>query len=334
MIKFGIIGCGVIGGIHAQVIAGLEGEAKLIGVCDYSVERAEAFAKEYGVTAYNSYEEMLADPEIDAVAVCTPSGLHKDQAVKALLAGKHVLLEKPMALNAADAKEIIEAEKKSSKLLSVVSQLRCSPDIRELRETINSGCLGQIVFVDLYMKYWRDPSYYSESGWRGTFAMDGGGALMNQGIHGIDTVNLLMGKPRVVASKVKTLYHKIETEDTAAAIVEYPCGALGVIEGSTAANPGFERKIVINGTRGYAVLKDMFTEKLYIDGKAVIDREIAENAGNFAQPSLIGTESHTRQYKNFIAALEKGEKLFSTAEDGLAAVALIEEIYEYSKNNK
>ena len=328
-IKFGILGCGTIGAVHAKAIIETEG-AKLISVCDSDKERRERYSADFSAKPVQDYEEMLRDPEIDAVSICTPSGMHKDQAIAALRHGKHVILEKPMALTAEDAKEVCYEAKKSGKQLSIVFQMRFEKDIQYIKKVIDEGLLGRLTFLDIYMKYWRDPSYFTASPWRGTFAMDGGGALMNQGIHGIDIIHYLFGKPKLLGARVKTLVHNIETEDTAAALVEYPSGALGVIEASTSSNPGFNRKIEINGSRGYAIIVDAMIEKLYIDGKLVIDKKIKDAKGTSSDPAKMSHERHALLYKNFIGAISEGEPLLSSAEDGYNAVNFIEEIYKMS----
>jgi len=330
-IKFGILGCGTIGDVHARAIRALGDDAELVALCDVNAERAKEYADKYGVKAYSDYAKMLADPEIDAVTICTPSGMHADQAIQAIKAEKHVLLEKPMALTSLDAQRICDEAEKSKKLLSVVFQMRYTEDIQYLKKVIEEGKLGQIVFADLYMKYWRSKAYFDVSPWRGTFAMDGGGALMNQGIHGVDIMHYLCGKPKLLRAKVKTLVHDIETEDTAIAAVEYSSGALGVIEASTSSNPGFDRRIEINGSRGYAIVVDAHIEKLFIDGEFIIDNKVDSAAGTASDPTKMSHEKHALQFKNFISAIRGEQELISTAADGYAAVNFIEQIYNDSK---
>ena len=332
-IRFGILGCGTIGDVHARAISALD-RAELIAFCDVNEERAAEYANKYGVKAYTCFDEMLADNEIDAVTICTPSGMHAEQSIKALRAEKHVLVEKPMALNSKDAALICEEAEQSNKLISVVFQMRYTDDIQYLKKVIEEGKLGQLTFCDLYMKYWRDKSYFDVSPWRGTFAMDGGGALMNQGIHGVDIMHYLCGKPKLVGAKVKTLVHDIETEDTAIAAVEYGSGALGVWQASTSSNPGFDRRIEINGSRGYAIIVDAHIEKLFIDGEFVIDKKVEVAPGTASDPTKMSHEKHLLQFKNFVGAIFGEEKLVSTASDGYAAVNFIEQIYDFSKKNK
>ena len=328
-IRFAILGCGTIGDVHARAIAELE-SAELVAVCDSSPERAGEYSAKYGVKAYTDYSELLSNPDIDAILICTPSGMHAEQSVKALKADKHVLVEKPMALTAKDAKAVCDAAESSDKTLSVVFQMRYTEDITYLKRVIEEGRLGKLTFCDLYMKYWRDPSYYAASAWRGTFAMDGGGALMNQGIHGVDIIHYLCGAPRLIGARVKTLVHDIETEDTALALVEYPSGAMGVMEASTSSNPGFERRIEINGSRGYAVIIDMQIEKLFIDGSFLINKEVTAGAGTASDPSKMSHEKHLLQMKNFVGAIRGEEKLVSSAHDGYLAVRFVEDVYRIS----
>lgn len=326
--RFAILGCGLIGDIHAQAILS-HPDAELYAMCDVSRERAGDYASRYGARVFTSYDELLADPSVDAVSICTPSGMHADQAIAALRAGKHVLLEKPMALTGRDALRIREAEAESGRLVSVVFQTRYVEDIRYLKGLIDDGRFGTLAFCDLYMKYWRDPAYYSASPWRGTFAMDGGGALMNQGIHGVDVMHFLFGEPRLIGARVKTLVHDIETEDTAAAVVEYPSGALGVIEASTSANPGFSRRIEVNGSRGYAVVNDSVLVKLVLDGVTLVDKSLDTDAGTASDPGRMTSEKHALQIRNFIDAARGEAELISNSYNGYTAVKFIEDIYNF-----
>lgn len=326
--RFAILGCGLIGDIHAQAILS-HPDAELYAMCDVSRERAEEYASRYGARAFTSYDELLADPNVDAVSICTPSGMHADQAITALRAGKHVLLEKPMALTSRDALRIRDAEAESGRLVSVVFQTRYVEDIRYLKSLIDDGRFGTLAFCDLYMKYWRDPTYYSASPWRGTFAMDGGGALMNQGIHGVDVMHFLFGEAKLIGARVKTLVHDIETEDTVAAVVEYPSGALGVIEASTSANPGFSRKIEINGSRGYAIVNDASIVKLVLDGETLVDKEMKTDIGTASDPGRMSCEKHALQIRNFIDAARGEAELISNSYNGYTAVKFIEDIYNF-----
>ena len=216
-VNFGIIGCGVISRFHIQAINAIDG-AKLHGVYDHIYDFAKKTAEEQQVKAYQTLEEMLSDPELDAVCICTPSGLHAAQAIQAAKAGKHVLIEKPIALSLEDCDKISAKAQKSGVKIAVVSQLRFSPAMQKIKKALNEGKLGKIVSADIYMKYFRSQEYYDKNEWRGTIAMDGGGALMNQGIHGVDLLQYAMGPVKSITALSAALVRKIEVEDTLSAV--------------------------------------------------------------------------------------------------------------------
>ena len=329
MYKFGILGCGMIANIHAAAISELE-NATLLGVADNFPAAAEKFAEKHECRAYASYADMLADGEIDAICICTPSGFHAENAIAALEAGKHVVLEKPMALSTADADKIIETCDRTGKLLTVISQLRFAKDIQRVKELIGEGAFGRITLCGLHLKYYRSTEYYSSSPWKGTLKFDGGGALMNQGIHGIDLLEYLVGPIKTARGKIATLFHKIEAEDTAVATVEFEHGALGVIEGSTCAYPGFERRIEIHGDAGYVILRESSIEKLMIRGEKIAVDVKTPGVNTAADPSALQSRNHRRQIANLLAAVEGKEKLLVDCREGKKAVRVIESIYRSS----
>lgn len=329
MFKFGILGCGMIAGIHADAINNIEG-AELVAVADNNHEYAESFAKKHGVKAYASYADMLKS-DVDVVCVCTPSCFHAQNAIDAMRAGKHVVLEKPMALSTDDADRVIAVSKETGKLVTVICQLRFSPDVQRLKKLVGKGAFGRISLCTLSMKYHRSSEYYSSSPWKGTLKFDGGGALMNQGIHGIDLLEYIVGDVKEVQGKIRTLSHKIEVEDSAVAMLEFENGALGVIEASTCAYPGFERKIEIHGDRGYAILVENSIEKLMINGEEqpTVKGEVANTASD---PSAVQSGMHRLQIENLIKSIEGKEKLLIDCHEGRRAVRIIEDIYRSSNH--
>lgn len=325
-LRFGIVGCGMIANVHAQALRSLEGVI-LAGVADARKESAEAFAEKYRIAVYENYESMLADGEIDAVCVCTPSGFHAENTLAALRAGKHVAVEKPIAMTAEEADEIIRTAKECEKLVTVISQMRFATDVIFLKDAIDTGKLGTLKMCDLYMKYWRDGAYYHSSPWKGNRALDGG-VLMNQGIHGVDLLRHLIGGATVVGSISDRLTHKIESPDTALALLRYDCGALGVIEASTATYPGFEMRLEIIGERGYALFLDNHLEKLVIEGEEMaLPEEEHVSDGTAHDPTAVGFQKHARQLQNFADAICGEAQLMVDAEAGRGAVALILDIY-------
>lgn len=326
-LNFGILGCGMIANFHAEAIKSLS-SAALCGVADNSLDRAKNFAEKYSITAYQSYEDMLDDKNIDVICICTPSFFHAENAIDALRANKHVVLEKPMAITVEDAERIIAECDKSGKLLTVICQLRFSEDMQKLKKLIAEDAFGKIAFCDLYMKYWRDPSYYANGGWKGTKKFDGGGALMNQGIHGVDALLYLVGDAKLLKAKTKTHLHSIEVEDLAVAMLEFNNGAMGVIEASTCVNPGFDRKIEILGSNGCAVLKEDKFEKLVVRGQTIIDGAEQTSVSTASDPSAMSYKLHAMQINNLVNAAMGKEELLIDCNEGLRAVKLIEEIYK------
>lgn len=325
MIKFGIVGCGMIASINAEAIDSIP-SAKLVGVADTNFDLACSFAKKRTVKAYENYDDMLADDEIDAVIVCTPSCFHAQNAIDALKSGKHVVLEKPMAIKLEDADKIIKAVNETGNTLTVVSQFRFSRDLLKVKRLIEKGAFGKISLCSLSMRYYRSPEYYSTSAWKGTLKFDGGGALINQGIHGIDLLQYLAGDVKSVTGVTRTLAHDVEVEDTATALVEFVSGALGTIVASTCAYPGFERKIEINGDKGFVILRENRIERLMIDGKEQ-DVTITDYANASSDPTNITCDEHKAQLENFISAIKGEEKLLVDCYEGRKALRIIEEIY-------
>ena len=252
---FGIIGCGAISHMHAGAVNAIE-NAVLVACTDVNEKNLQEFSVQYGITPYSDLEEMLNDKRIDVVSICTPSGLHKKFCVMCADAKKHIVVEKPMALTTEDCDEIILACDRNNIKLEVISQNRFKEAFRFVKTVVEDGKLGRIVCADIYMKYYRSPEYYAASNWKGTWKMDGGGALMNQGIHGVDILLFIMGGVKSVFGYARTLARDIEVEDTASAVVEFQNGALGVIQGTTSVTPGYPRKLVINGDKGSIELID------------------------------------------------------------------------------
>ncbi|NJN82878.1 MAG: Gfo/Idh/MocA family oxidoreductase, partial [Caldilineaceae bacterium] len=221
-IRFGLIGCGRVAPRHAQSMAQID-EANLVAVADLAAGRAEHFGQEYGAAAYVDYRELLARQDIDAVSICVPSGLHAQVALDALDAGKHVLVEKPIAIRLSDADRMILAAKEKRLTLGVVLQNRYNHPMQQLRHLVDGGGLGRLYLGNACVRWYRPQSYYDD-GWHGTWAMDGG-ALMNQSIHHIDALQWLMGPVLSVQAYTATLAHDMEAEDAGVAVLRFESGA-------------------------------------------------------------------------------------------------------------
>lgn len=334
-IGFGIIGCGTISNWHAQAIKQIEG-ATLIGATDVHENSRINFASKYEIKAFSSVEEMLGDSEVDVVCICTPSGLHAPLAVQAAKAGKHIVVEKPMALNLKETDEIIEACEKNKVKLAVISQLRFTDAVCKLKNAVDGGKLGKIVMGDVYMKFYRSQEYYDAGGWRGTWKMDGGGALMNQGIHGIDLLQYIMGPVKTVFAHTKTLARNIEVEDTAAAILEFQNGAMGVIQGTTSIYPGSPRLLEVNGDKGTIVLEEDSVSKWVIEGEDTPE-DIAigrTNSNAASNPTAFSIDGHIKQLSDMVNAVKNDTRPMVDQYEGRKPIEIIMAIYESSRTGK
>ena len=206
-VGIGIIGAGLISHIHALAIQHID-NASIKGVFNINKDKADAFALKYNCTAYDNLDEMLAQPDIDIVCICTPSGIHLDPAIKSIEAGKHCLIEKPLEVTLEKCDKIIEAAKNKGVKVGVIFPSRFYESSMQLKKTIEEKRFGDMVLGDAYVKWYRSPEYYASAAWRGTWELDGGGAMMNQGIHSVDLLQWYMGPVESVQSFSANVRHK------------------------------------------------------------------------------------------------------------------------------
>lgn len=335
MFKCGIIGCGVIAPSHVQAIQ--ENGLELYAACDIIKEKADSFAQKYGAKkVYYDYKEMLADPDIDIVAICTPSGLHGEMAIAAARAGKHIICEKPMEITQEKLNAVCEALKSGNAKMMCVFQRRFNEISLKVKEAIDKGMLGRILVADAYLKYFRSREYYKSADWRATWELDGGGALMNQGIHGVDLIAWLNGGVKSLYAYTDTRFHNIEVEDTAICIVKYNNGAVGIIQCTTCVNPGQSTRFEIHGEKGSIIFDDSGVKQWFIDGKDYCKNDYKdEETGIASNPLALGPGlSHTPIYKELVDAIKNGSTPSIPPEEGKKAVEIILKIYESSKKNQ
>lgn len=332
---FGIIGCGVISNWHADAVNEVDG-AYIAGATDVNQAALRSFSEKYGIESFKSIDELLSSDKIDVVCVCTPSGLHTPIAVKAANAGKHVVVEKPMALNLKQCDEIIKACENNDIKMGIISQTRLADSVIKVKEAIDKKWLGKLLAGDIYMKFYRSQEYYDSGGWRGTWEMDGGGALMNQGIHGIDLLQYLMGPVKSVYAYARTMVRNIEVEDTAAALVEYKNGAIGVIEGTTSVFPGYPRRLEINGDKGSIILENLQVLKWDIKGEELPSdlTKGTTSKGSSSDPKAFSIEGHVKQIKDMVSAVNNNSSPFVNPYEGRKPIEIIMAIYESSKTGR
>ena len=335
---FGIVGTGMISRFHVKAIADIEG-AEFVACCtglpDY-VEGAHKLVEGTDATAHASLEEMLADPKVDVVTICTPSGVHMEPAVAAANAGKHVIVEKPLEITLDRCDQIIEACEKNKVVCSAIFPSRFHKASLTLKEAVDSGKFGRLTLGDAYVKWFRTQEYYDSGEWRGTWALDGGGALMNQAIHTVDLLTWLMGPVDSIIAHTATLAHeRIEVEDVATAALRFKNGALGVIEATTAAFPGMLKRIEIHGSTGSAVIEEEDIKSWEFETMTAEDEKIAaefaqltKTGGGAADPAAIGHHAHAHQFRDVIKAIENGTKPTVDGIEGRRSVEIILAIYK------
>jgi UDP-N-acetyl-2-amino-2-deoxyglucuronate dehydrogenase len=316
---FGLVGCGVISETYAAALSGLD-EARLVGVTDVVSERAERFAAEHGTVNAGSLEKLLATPGVDVVCVCVPSGLHAEVGLAVAEAGKHVVVEKPIDIALAAAQRLIDGTKAAGVSLSVISQQRYNPGMVRVKALLDEGRLGRVLEVWASVPWYRSEAYYHSEGWRGTWALDGGGAFMNQGVHYADLVCWLCGQPEVVAAQCATLNHKIEVEDVALALLRFDSGALGILEATTVAYPGFETVLRISGTRGTVVLQNGALVAGALEGSRPEDSLARADA-------LKMPEGHRAQLADIIESISCGTEPSVGGQDGYRALKFVLDVY-------
>lgn len=340
--KFGIIGAGMIGQFHAKAITAMEG-GELHSVFDLRQESADKLAEEYGATGYSDIESFLADPELEIVTVGTPSGAHLEPSLAALNAGKHVICEKPLEITTERIDQLIEAAEKNGKTLAAVLNRRFHPGMDAFKKAADQGRFGLLTNASAYVKWYRDQAYYDSAGWRGTWALDGGGALMNQSIHTVDALLYLAGPVKSVQANTACLAHeRIEVEDIVVVIVEFESGARGVIECSTCtwSKDGHPARVQLSGTEGSVFLADEAFEIWDFMEEKPEDAEIqskfmkGQEAGLGANdPKAINFYQHQRNFEEVVKAIAEGREPSTSSAEARKSVALIEAIYESAQND-
>jgi UDP-N-acetyl-2-amino-2-deoxyglucuronate dehydrogenase len=340
-VGFGIIGCGMISRFHAKAVADLRG-AQVVACQDAFPSAADKLATELGCTAYHDLDDLLADPAVDVVTICTPSGLHMEPAVAAAKAGKHIIVEKPLDITLKRCDAMIAAAKKAGVVLSTIFPSRFHESSQLVKQAIDKGRFGRLTMGDAYVKWFRTQEYYDSGAWRGTWKLDGGGALMNQAVHSVDLLLWFMGPALEVSAYTATLAHqRIEVEDVAVATVKFANGAVGVIEASTATWPGELKRLEISGDAGSAIVReeDLAVWKFAKETKS--DEQVrqkmasrTQTGGGAADPKAIGYHGHMLQFQDVLNAIKKETQPLIDGPEGRKAVELILAIYKSAESGK
>jgi len=342
MIHVGLIGAGNISGTHARAVSEIPG-VRIAAVQAPTLAHATQLADRHQAAAYDALERLLDHRPLDMVIVGSPSGLHAEHGVAAAKRGLHVLVEKPIDVDVASADALIAEASRAGVTLGVIFQDRLKPDLARLKAIVDRGGLGAPLLATASVKWYRPPSYYQGSRWRGTRALDGGGALMNQGVHTVDLLVWLFGPVRRVFGKVATKRHAIEVEDTAIATLEFANGAIGTIEATTAAYPGYARRLELTGSDGTAAIEgdalvalDLMHESAFarpIEGALPRDKPgtAPTTPENVASPVVSDVSAHRAVIEDFIRAMTDGARPCCDGADGRRSVEVIAAIYRASQ---
>jgi predicted dehydrogenase len=330
-LQAGFVGCGNITDTHAR--AALEAGVGVAGFFGRDPRKAEALAARYGGRAFARYGDLLGHRPLDLVVIGSPSGLHAEHGVAAAEHGLHVLVEKPIEVTTPRGVTLCRAAERAGVRLAVLFQDRLKPDLVRLRRFLADGGLGRVMLASARVKWHRPPEYYASSPWRGTLALDGGAALVNQGIHTVDLLLWLLGPVARVRGVTARRLHAIEGEDVALALLEFESGALGSLEATTVAFPGYPRRVEISGTAGTVV----------VEGDRVVAADLRTPASGLVSPAEEGAASartavvadatpHRRMIEDFVLAIEKGCAPACDGREGLRSLAVVEAVYASARD--
>ena len=333
----GILGGGNISGTHARAAAAIPG-VNVVAFHGSNRERTARLAEPFGAPVYDTFDEFLSHRPMEIVAIGSPSGLHAEQGIAAAKRGHHVLVEKPLDITTARADALIAACDAAGVKLGIFFQDRLRPAVVEIKKMLDGGELGTPVMIAGRVRWYRPPEYYSGSKWRGTWTLDGGGALMNQAIHTVDLVQWMFGPIARVSAAVATRLHHIKVEDTAAAVIEFASGAIGTIEAATSLYPGYPRRLEVTGSNGTVVLEDDRLASIDLQSAAssrpAASAPAAAPPENVSSPVVSDASAHQRVIEDFIQAIRTNSVPACDGREGRRSVELVECIYEAARTRQ
>jgi UDP-N-acetyl-2-amino-2-deoxyglucuronate dehydrogenase len=333
MINFAIVGCGHIAKKHVEAILNADG-ANLLAVCDTNPQRLHEYVEAYNVLGYTDLSEMLSNKEIHVVNICTPSGFHAALAVQAANAGKHVVVEKPIALTLEDADKIIHACNVNTVKLSVVHPNRFRPAIKELKKAMEEGRFGKLSHANATVRWNRNQEYFDKDPWRGTKSLDGG-VLMNQAIHNLDLLLWLMGDVVEVSGFGATRLRNIEAEDVSVGIVRFKNGALGVVEAAVTLYPkNLEETLSVFGETGTVKIGGVVANLIEHWKFAGIDDEETSQLIERIHRDPLGVPGHQCIIEDMVHSIQENRKPIVTGEDAKKALSLILALYKSTEENR
>jgi UDP-N-acetyl-2-amino-2-deoxyglucuronate dehydrogenase len=324
----GLIGGGNITETHARAARAIPG-VEIAAVVGSNAEKVRKLCREYGATPYSELDGFLAHRPMDLVAIGSPSGLHAEQGIAAARQGLHVLTEKPMDITVERADRLIAEARRAGVKLGVFFQDRSKPDILRVKNAVDSGALGRAILADARVKWYRPPDYYAKSRWRGTWALDGGGALINQAVHTLDLMLYMFGEVKSVQANSKTRLHAIEAEDTLIALLEFATGALGVLQAATSVFPGYPRRLELSGSEGTIVIEQdrLLAANLRNPGADLLVGSEADRNVSSSSPVVSDARGHQAVLEDFLQAIQTNSRPRCDGEEGRRSLELVQAIY-------
>jgi UDP-N-acetyl-2-amino-2-deoxyglucuronate dehydrogenase len=324
----GLIGGGNITETHARAVRALPG-IEIAAIYGTNAAKVARLCREHGGKPYSDLDQFLAHRPMELVVIGSPSGLHAAQGIAAAQRGLHVLTEKPMDITTERADALIEAADHAGVKLGVFFQDRCKPDILRVKKAVDSGVLGRPILADARVKWYRPPDYYANSRWRGTSALDGGGALINQAVHTVDLLLWLFGDVVSVQATSKALLHPIETEDTLVALLEFANGALGVLQAATSAYPGYPRRLELTGSEGTLTIEQdrLLAADLRNPPADLLHGGKADENPSASSPVVSDVRGHQSVLEDFLHAIQTNATPRCDGREGRRSLALVEAIY-------
>jgi UDP-N-acetyl-2-amino-2-deoxyglucuronate dehydrogenase len=333
-LRIGLVGGGGITETHARAARDVPG-VDIVAIAGSDEARVRRLCRDYGGMPFASFDAFLDHAGMDLVIIGSPSGFHAAQGIAAAERGLHLLVEKPLDITTERVDALLAAVERAGVRLGVIFQDRTRPDLQRAKRLIESGARGRRTLVEAIVPWYRPPSYYAESRWRGTWALDGGGALMNQGIHTVDLMLWLVGDVVRLQGRAVTRLHAIEVEDTAAATLEFENGAVGVLATTTTAYPGQPRRLMVAGSDGTLVIEQDRLMSLDIAGSSreTMHGHRPGDDERASSPLVSDVEGHRAVLEDFSAAVQSGARPLCDGRDGRRSVALVEALYRSSRTN-
>ncbi len=333
-VGFGVIGAGLVGPTHASAAARAPG-GQLVAVCDLMAERAEAVAEQYGAIPLTEVDALLARDDIQIVSICLPTRLHLEVAERAVAAGKHIMVEKPLELNLERADRLLQAASAAGVQVSAIFNRRFIPALKATKRAVEEGLLGEILVADMYYKSFRSQEYYDDSGWRGTWEQEGGAALINQGIHGVDLLRWVAGPVARIFGYTDHLRRAIEADDTTAAVARYANGAMGVIQAMTSVEPRLLDRLEFHGTKGTIQLEGYRIANWAVPGAESWPAEVeAEEQALLATTKSLESAGHHAQIADMVAAIREGRPPAVSGLEGRHSLEVVLAIYESARTGQ